>query len=388
MYFHLISSLKRRLILELQDSFSRHPVYEKIVPFIQNKFAFDERPAFGIVVKGSSANKIQLSPQNFMGTIESHVMLAYLNKPAYLLEWAKEDLNTVRANDDVMPIAPGIYYIECLEAPTVPGEFGEFIIDPLITVTDEPVVELQSGLALEATLFPPPIQGTLRLWLNRRVALVEGGEYTIDYNTGVIKFLTTEFPGSIITADYRYAAPSIGPVRWQWNTADWKTLPGVVLAFGKRGRAGDKQAVVIYSDRVETAQAFGGRFESSFELDVIAQDPIQMEEIADQTIMYLWGEKRSNLSFEGIEIIDTSMGGEAEEAYDDTADIYYYNYSLTIQFQSDWEIHMPLPFTLSRASSFMRQDGTSSLTPLSQSSLFFSTTPVIPGRNADYERIT
>jgi hypothetical protein len=36
MYYYLLSSLKRRLILELQDSFSRHPVYEKVVPFIQN----------------------------------------------------------------------------------------------------------------------------------------------------------------------------------------------------------------------------------------------------------------------------------------------------------------------------------------------------------------
>ena len=59
MYFYLISSLKRRLIEELKDSFARHPLYKKIVPFIQNKYAFDERPQYGIVVKGSSA---KLSP--------------------------------------------------------------------------------------------------------------------------------------------------------------------------------------------------------------------------------------------------------------------------------------------------------------------------------------
>ena len=107
MYFHLISSLKRRLILELQDSFSRHPVYDKIVPFIQSKFAFDERPQYGIVVKGTSANKVQVSPQNFLGTIESHVMLAYYNEPAYLLEWVREDLNVVREGGDSMPILAG-----------------------------------------------------------------------------------------------------------------------------------------------------------------------------------------------------------------------------------------------------------------------------------------
>lgn len=387
MYFHLISSLKRRLILELQDSFSRHPVYDKIVPFIQSKFAFDERPQYGIVVKGTSANKVQVSPQNFLGTIESHVMLAYYNEPAYLLEWVREDLNVVREGGDSMPIPAGVYYIECLSAPTSPGEVGEYIIDPLLTVTDEPLLQVQEGPAILATLQNQPAQGTLRVWTNRNFLMVEGKDYVVDYEAQEIRFLTGFFPGSLITADYRYAAPSIGPIQWSWNTADWKTLPGVCLAFGKRGKAGDKQAVVVYSDRVETAQAYGGRFDASFDLDVISRDPIQMEEIADLVFMYLWGEKRSALSFEGIELTDTSMGGEAEETYDEAAELFYYNYSMNVAIQSDWEMHIPLPYTVSRASAYNKSDGSPSIQALSQSSLFFQTTPTIPGRNADYERI-
>ena len=89
MYYYLISSLKRRLILELQDSFAQHPVYRKITPNIQNRFAFKERPQHGIVVKGSSANKLQLSADNFVGTIQSHVMLAYVNQPTFPLEWIR-----------------------------------------------------------------------------------------------------------------------------------------------------------------------------------------------------------------------------------------------------------------------------------------------------------
>jgi hypothetical protein len=217
--------------------------------------------------------------------------------------------------------------------------------------------------------------------------LVEGSDYTIDYEAREIRFLTGFFPGSLVTADYRYAAPSIGPIKWSWNTADWNTLPGVVLAFGKRGRVGDKQAVVVYSDRVETAQAYGGRFDASFDLDVIARDPIQVEEIADLVFMYLWGEKRSSLSFEGIELTDTSMGGEAEETYDEAAELFYFNYSMTVAIQSDWEMHLPLPFTVSKASAYTKTDGTSSIQALSQASLFFNTMPVIVGRNASYERI-
>jgi len=92
MYYYLVSSLKRRLINELKDSFSAHPLYEKLVNFIQNKYAFDERPQFGIVVKNSNASKVALSGDNFIGTVESHVMLAFMGKPAYPIAWIREDV--------------------------------------------------------------------------------------------------------------------------------------------------------------------------------------------------------------------------------------------------------------------------------------------------------
>ena len=294
--------MKRRLILELQDSFSRHPVYEKVVPFIQNKYAFDERPAFGIVVKGSSANNLKLSAQNLLGTVESHVMLSYFDTPSYILEWVKEDVNTVKANGGSMPIPAGVYYIECLDAPTNPNEIGHFVIDPLLTVTDFPLLQVVSGVESHALIQPPPIQGTLRIWINRKLPFYEGKDYTVDYSTGEITITADLLPGQILTADYRYPVESIGPIEWKWNTADWRTLPGVILAFGKRGKKGDKVAVVVYDDRVDTATAYGGKFEVSFDIDIIAQDPMQMEEMADYAHMSLWSEKRPNLSFEGLEI--------------------------------------------------------------------------------------
>jgi len=397
MYYYLISSLKRRLILELQDSFSRHPVYQKIVPWIQNKYAFDERPQFGIVVKGSSANKVQLSSENFVGVVASHVMLAYLDSPAYLLEWAKEDLPCVRKNDDRMPTASGVYYIECLTAPTMEGTLGTFVIDPLLTATDEPLLKVRSGIETEAQFSQKPVAGTVRIWEDRQILLIEGRDFEVNYATGAIKIKTRLQPNSILTADYRYAAPSIGPIEWRWNTADWTTLPGVVMAFGKRGKPGDKMAIVVYDDRVDAANAFGGRFEASFDLDVISQDPIQMEEIADFLVMSLWGEKRASLSFEGIEIIDVSMGGEAEETYDETGDLYFYNASLSLQLQADWEIHIPLPFTISKAVTATkaaeaavttdRRGRPTRLDEPSPAGLFFATVPVIVGRNNFYERI-
>lgn len=349
------------------------------------------------MVKGSSANKVQLSADNFLGSVESHVMLAFVGAPVYPLEWIREDLACLNANSGVMPTPPGVYYLEIITAPENAQSEGSFMVDPLLTVNDEPVLRFMSGIESEAQLQRLPIKGTLRLWENRKFLLSEGSHYRVDYETGAIELLIRSAAGSVLTADYRYSVPSVGPVTYQWNRADFTTLPGVVMAFGKRGKVGDKVAIVVYEDRVETAKAYGGRFDATFELDAIARDPTTMEEIADLIVMYLWTQKRSVLSSEGIEITDVSMGGEAEEIYDETSDDSFYNASLSIQMQADWEIHIPLPLTISRVTpTTAATDKTAS--PLDtaqattiigdvQNKLFFATMPVLAGRNNNFERI-
>ena len=394
MYYYLTGSLKRRLILELQDSFARHPVYDKIVPFIQNKYAFTERPRFGIVVKGSGANKVQLSADNFMGVVQSHVMLAYVNQPTYPIEWVREDLARIEANKNVFPTLPGVYYVEILTVPTNVSEEGTFAVDPLLTVTDEPLLRFTYG-EHEAQLQQIPVQKTLRLWENNRILLLEGKDYDIDYSNGKVLLKYSGSQNGNIIADYRYAAPSMGPIPFKWNTSDFSTLPGVVMAFGKRARVGDKVAVVTYQDRVDTANAYGGKNEVNFELDVITTDPNQMEEIADLVVMYLWGEKKPVLEFEGIEIVDLSIGGESEEAFDETAELFYYMASMSIQLRADWEIHIPLPLTVSRVTATSAEGdreaapgmyGPSTLHQVA-GKLFFQTAPTVVGRNNCYERI-
>ncbi len=390
MYYYLIGALKRRLIAELQDSYSRHPLYRKVVPYIQNKFSFDGRPQFGIVVKGSSANKVQFSADNFMGTVQSHVMLAYVGRPTYPIEWVREDSNVI-LEEGGPPVAPGVYFIEILQVPTTAAELGYFAVDPLLTQTGEPLLEFRSGIEREAQLQTAPVANTLRIWENHKFLLKEGTDYNVDYDSGAIELLNRFDPGSVLTADYRYAAESIGPVEFKWNSADITTLPGVVMAFGKRAEVGNKVAVVVYQDRVDTAEAYGGKFEASFDLDVIARDPDQMEEMADLLIMYLWGEKRRILSFEGIEISDVSMGGESEEIYDETGDDYFYQASMSVQIQADWEIHLPLPLTFSRATPTTREGDTDPNAPSGITAvpdeLFFATRPVLTTRNNDFERI-
>jgi hypothetical protein len=248
-----------------------------------------------------------------------------------------------------------------------------------LTVTDELALLVETGVETEIQLQQTPLQGTLRLWENHRHPLQEGTDYGVDYRTGLVTITSRLARGAIVTADYRYEVPRLGPFTWKWNSANL-ALPGVILAFGKRGRVGDRVAVVVYDDRVDTAMAYGGRTDVSFDLDIISQDPAQMEEMADYVFLTLWGEKRAGLSSEGLEIIDVSMGGEGEESYDETADLYFYTASMSVQIQADWEIHVPLPLTISRAVG----NGVQAVT----SGLYFSTVPITPGRNCEYERIT
>lgn len=380
MYYNLAGALKARLVLELKDSFSRHPVYQKIVPTIQNRQSFEERPQFGIIVQGSSTNKVQLDPSNFIGTVQSYVMLAQVDgRQDFPLEWVKEDLDSIRLNGGRPLTLPGVYYLEILQAPTNPNEDGFFIIDPLLTVTNEPVLRFTTGFETEGQLQHEPLDRTLRLYVNGVLPLKEGEDYTLE-PLGVIKFLRTFGVSVIITADYRYPGESTQPTPFRWNQANTTILPGIVLAFGKRAAPGQKVAVVVYSDRVDTAEAYGGKNEISYDLEVLARDTAQCSEIADLVWMYLWSEKRAALGFEGIEILDVSQGGESEDPIDETGQDFQYTVSLSVQLRADWEVHVPLPLTISR----VEITEVSAIT----TRLYLDTAPLVVGRNVDFERIS
>ena len=368
------------------------------MPNIQNKYAFTERPQFGIVLKGASANKVALSGDNFVGTISSHVMLAFVGKPAYPIEWVREDLQRIASNKGQFPTKPGVYYLEILTSPEKPQDFGTFAVDPLLEAVDEPLLRYTSGIEREVQLQQVPSQGTLRIWENHRFLLRENVDYRVDYSNAAVELLSRGQPNAVLTADYYYADQSFGPVQFQWNTADFNTLPGVVLAFGKRACVGDKVAIRVYPDRVDTANAFGGKFEVSFDLDIISTDPTQTEEIADLVIMYLWGQKKAELELEGIEIVDISIGGETEDTYDETADLWYYNASISIQLRADWEIHVPMPLTISRVTPTTasmdaqvtpdrRGPASNAIVWNGPTDLFYATVPSVPGRNNSFERI-
>jgi hypothetical protein len=375
-YYYLTSSLKRRVIMELQDSFKDHPIYSKIVPFIQDKYAFPERPQFGIIVKIGSVSKVQLAGDNYIGTIESHLLLAAKKNGVHPIEWVREDSNAWHKS--AQPSLPGSYRIRVTRAPEDHGSYGQFELHPKLFVSDELLLEFVSGAETEAYLSRTPIVNNLSVWENGHFLLTEGVDYTVDWPTGKISLLYQGIPGARLTADY-FVDGQKTQHTFQWNTADFTTIPGAILAFGKRGKAGDEVAVVVYPDRVDAAKAYGGKFEANFDLEVIAMDPIQREEIADLVVMALWGEKKPALEYEGLNITDVSMSGESEDIYDEAGDQFYYSASISLTIQGDWEIHVPLALTINRVVAQLNQ-----MDELPLQAVF---TPIIVNRTADFERI-
>lgn len=337
----MTEQIQRKFISELRKYWSYHPRYQDIVEHIQGKYSFRERPQYGIVLKNSAGNQTQLAADNFQGTVQSYVYLAHVeNYPNLSIEWVRENAIAIQNNNGFFPSPPGVYFIDFCDENGVPTD-SEFFVDPLLDVTDETPIQinatqyqLQQGKFLANTLRVYRMPGNIRLY--------DGPNYTADPNTGEIELIDELDEGEFISADYRCPAESTGPWKVQEDYALVEPVPGAVLAFGRRITKGDRLAVVVQPTRTIAALEYGGRWDLTLDIDVIARDPLSQREILDQTSLYLWATARPRLSSQGIEILSVNMGGETEEVYDENADDWYYNGSLSLQLQTDWSIHVPL----------------------------------------------
>lgn len=355
MYNTLTEAIKKRIILELRRFWSYDPNYrDELVHNIQGKYSFRQRPCMGIIVKNSSANTVQLSADNFQGTVVSYVYIQKVGDfPGLAVEWVTEDGRAIQDNGGVFPTSPGVYYIaierEDVEIGGTPQNRLVFYIDPLLEVIDETPTEIDPlHWQLKNGEFH---EGSLRLWeLPGNLELVEGVNFTADPATGIVTLVTPMPNRTWLSADYRYPGESTGPWLIMENHTQVKAIPGVVLAFGRRVEAGDRLSVVVSDRRQPVALEYGGRWEISLDIDVMAQDVIAQGEICDRSVMYLWGIARNRLSSEGIEITQVSFGGESEEVRDETADDYFYNGSISVTLMSDWAIYVPLDPPIGRVS--------------------------------------
>lgn len=346
MYYQLSAALKRRLIMELRRYWEYHPKYKDLVGNIQGKYSFLERPQHGMVVRVGGGSQFTLSPDNYIGTVISYVTLAKVkNFPGLSIEWVREDAIAIQNNGGIFPSPPGVYFIELTEE-------DEFYVDPLLDVINEQATQVD---ALTFQLQNAPLEGTVRLFeMPAGYQLYEPDAYTMTRDsqgkpTGEIILKTPLSRGRYLAVDYRYARSSTGPHKLYPTYANNQVIPGVVLAFGNRNKKGDRLAVVVEPTRSPSALEYGGRWDVSFEIEIMSRDVEAQEEITDQTLIYLFGILRSYLSTEGIEMLDLSLGGEAEEVYDENGDDYFYTASMSLTLQADWSVHLPLNVFLRQA---------------------------------------
>jgi len=398
----LVNQTKKRVIRELRKILYDHPKYRADSENVRNRNSFSERPQRGIIVNGSSADRVRLSADNYVGRLSSFCMLTpYGSKRGSSIEWVRENyphLESVSPRRDVFPSDPGAYIIDIVSVPDdAKNVAGQFNVTPILTVFDEPLITFQTSLGGSATLSRLGVYpGSIRLWLERRNMLIPNVDYTIDYETSEITFIKDAPPGQAVYADYRYRTPVSGPFQFYRDQENSEAIPGVVIAFGDRCEGCDSHVIVVTNERTDVAEVYGGKFEVSLELVVFSRDNDDKERMSDYVVTKIL-ELQNSLGTEGIELMDVSPGSEGEEVYNQESDEMYYESNVSASFRVDWEVHVPLPIVLIRNSFSSEEeektlgvlDGTLSydlLNPVS-SVLDPDYATVIAGRTPTFEKI-
>jgi hypothetical protein len=252
--------------------------------------------------------------------------------PGLSIEWIREDGIAIQDNNGVFPSPAGAYFIEVTDT-------NHFHVDPFLDVHAEAPTKVTDTLY---RLQHNPYNNSMRLYeFPSGRLLVEGADYAFQNDNEII--INSALPNNIfLSADYRYQGTSTGPWYFKPNTVLTRPIPGCALAFGRRSQINDRMVVIVQRRRDLAYLEYGGRWDVSVEIDVIARDVYSQQELCDQTLIYLWGILRPKLSTNGIEIMDVSFGGESEEVYDENADDYFYNGSISISVQTDWAVHVPV----------------------------------------------
>lgn len=397
----LTNATKKRLIQEIRKILYDHPRYKGDSGNVQNKYAFSERPQRGVIINNTTADRIRLSADNYVGRLSSFVAQANVsNFPGNTLEWVVENkfyLEKFSSRRDVFPSPPGVYILEVQslpdEAKNIPGFFT---IDPYLTELNEALITFTASTGQQGQLSRDSVvPSSVQLWLDGRRPLLVGVDYTVSQD-GLVIFLRDSPVGESVYADYRYTIARQGPFPFRYEETNLDAIPGAVLAFGLRATECDKLAIVIDHERSESAEVYGGKFEVHFDLVVFSRDAEDREKLSDYIIMGVL-ERQNQLGYDGLELLDISPGGESEEIYNAEIDDYYYDGSVSISFRVDWEIYRSLPvniFRVETTSALEEQkhgylDGTvtSDIIKATSNPLDVAGVAIVLGRDITYQRI-
>lgn len=419
MYYYLSKEVKRKLIYELKEIFKNYPGLDKVK--VSDKFPYDERPQYGVIVENTSHSTLPLSADNFIATMKSYCFLASLKgKKGLMIDWVRENPNditkffkddlssqvvgtstqifnlawqpvegngniahanspnqvkvhvngrhvethslngqklilkhpamatdTVIAEYNIRKLAKaGLYYIELIELGK-PGSPGKVVVDPLYYF-NETIIQKTTGTETTYELPYPIFKNTLDLSENGLYLLREGLHYTLSGQT--ITFLPnpsdvlsgqTLRPGQKLIANYRYQGPTLGTFD-VLPAHTTEILPGVTIAFSYFLEVGDKQVVIVTDTREDSANEFGGNFDTNLTLNIYARDPMQRELIADLMVVQIFGLLKPIFDASGLLIVSADITGENEEMYNDITDTVYYGASIDLKLTTDWRLYAPL----------------------------------------------
>jgi hypothetical protein len=262
-------------------------------------------------------------------------------------------------------VPPGYYVLDFKNNNT-------FTVGPAYSIENEVLIEKTTGLETSVTLASAGIPGTKihknteELVLQRPnlardlfpIVLIKDTDYIIDYATGIITFLHGHIDtGFRMVASYRYYTDSdLGPFPVSKFREIHNAVPGVVLCMGRRivppnpsldpTATVDRQVVVVSQFHEQQAQIYGGHWEMALSLGVIAKDTPSMEEMTDLIVNYLWGVRKNQLEFEGITLNRVEATGETEEPFVENTGDMYYESSIDISVQTEWQRFIPYLYKL------------------------------------------
>lgn len=424
MYQNLLFGVKRRILTEVEGAFHNHPVFSPKVE-VKNKFPYNERVQYGVILRNTAASQIRMSADNYMADITSHVRLIRVKTyPGTSIEWVKEDepYITNRYEEDISlrvdptqrlytttyPILNGPGNTNYADSPmqikvikngveisaeSVDGEKREVMLsqapllgdtlkiqyyrrvlaDPgiyevsflsddqfevraMYEIDGEVVVEKTTGTETSITLQRFPLsERSEQIFLdfeNRTtddpiIPLEKDVDYSINYATGVVTFLLPVPINYILKASYYTALTDPwGPFQFKPYHEVHNAVPGVVICMGRRAVLGDLQAINVSRLREPQARIFGGHWNMAMSLGVIAKDSIQMEEMVDQIVNWLWAVRKNQMEYEGITLNRVEPTGESEETFIESTGDLYFESSVDIDLMSEWQKFIPYPYAL------------------------------------------
>ena len=84
----------------------------------------------------------------------------------------------------------------------------------------------------------------------------------------------------------------------------------------------------------------------SLSLGVIAKDTPSMEEMTDLIVNYLWAVRKNQLEYEGITLNSVEATGENEEPFVENTGDNYYESSVDISVQTEWQRFVPYVYKI------------------------------------------